>query len=160
MTLLYRITGSREIERLFPNAFFSSKRAMQQNDIKMDRVVNSIVLLCTNETVVSKIFKLMQNKKSGGHDGSRNEVLKSCSPVIDALIATISNRCLQEEFYLKTLKKAKIVPIQKKCDSFQPQKYTSTSFLNSAREVFQKFMQKQLINFCEKNNILTINQFG
>ena len=41
----------------------SSKIAKQHNDIKMDRVENSIVLLKTNETEVTKKFKLMRNKK-------------------------------------------------------------------------------------------------
>ena len=41
----------------------SPKKAKQRNDIKMDRVENSIVLLKTNETEVTKKFKLMRNKK-------------------------------------------------------------------------------------------------
>ena len=72
----------------------SSKIAMQHNDIKKDRVVNSMVLIITNKTELTKMIKLMRNKKSLRHDGISNKILKYCSPVIDTVIANIFKRYL------------------------------------------------------------------
>ena len=67
---------------------------MQNNDVKSDRVVKSMVSLDANETEVTKIIKLMRNRKSSGHDGIDNKILKCCPPVIDTVIAKVLNRCL------------------------------------------------------------------
>ena len=92
MTLLYRIQKNWILRIEVPR--LSSKIAMQNNDVKSDRVVKSMVSLDANETEVIKIIKLMRNRKSSGHDGIDNKILKCCPPVIDTVIAKVLNRCL------------------------------------------------------------------
>ena len=84
--------------------------------------------------------------------------MKCSSPVIDTVIAKILNRWLHEQCFPKSLKIAKVMPIHKKGDRFQPQNYRSITSLTSFSKVFEKLLQKRLIKFSDKNNISTINQ--
>ena len=39
-----------------------------------------------NESEVTKILRKMKNKKSTGHDGISNEILKCCSPLLNVIL--------------------------------------------------------------------------
>ena len=53
-----------------------------QHKYEVDKFEKSLVLNYTNELENSKIVAILKNKKSSGHDGISNEILKSCSPII------------------------------------------------------------------------------
>ena len=40
-----------------------------------------MVLSHTNEDEVSNVLRKIENKKSAGHNGMSNEILKCCSPI-------------------------------------------------------------------------------
>ena len=61
------------------------------------------VLHQTNESEVTKILKKLKNKKSTGHDGISNDILKCCSPIIDRLPARAINYCLLERIFPDSL---------------------------------------------------------
>ena len=125
-----------------------SKIAKQHNDIKIDRA-SKIIVEQFKKTEVIKLIKLMRNKKSSGHDRNSNNILKCCSPANDTVIAKFFNRCLKEQCFSKFLKIPKIVPIHKKGDRFQPQKYKANSLVTSINKVFEKLSQKWLIKFLD-----------
>ena len=98
---------------------------------------------------VIKLIKVMRNKKSSGHDGINNNILKFCSPANDTVIAKFVNRCLKEQCFSKSLKIPKVVPIHKKGDRFQPQNYKANSLVTSISKVFEKLSRKWLIKFLD-----------
>ena len=55
-----------------------------------------MVLNYTNESEVSKIVSSLKNKKIKGPDGIRNEILKSCSPIIEKYVVGNFNNCIEK----------------------------------------------------------------
>ena len=75
-------------------------------------ILKSMIIPPTDHLKASKIIKQLKNKKSSGHDGISNELLKCCSPVIDSFLANAINRAINEHVFPETLKVAKSFPIQ------------------------------------------------
>ena len=72
-----------------------------------------MVLNYTNELEVSKIVTSLKNKKSSGHDGISNEILESCSPIIEKHLVGSFNNCIEKQFFPECLKLAKVLPLFK-----------------------------------------------
>ena len=65
------------------------------NKNKINRVKETMVTTPTNTQEVAKILKHLENKKSCGHDGISNEILKCCSPVIEPFLAKLFNEMIE-----------------------------------------------------------------
>ena len=63
----------------------------------------------TDETEVGKTRKQMKNKKSSGHDGITNEILKCCSPIIETYLAKTFNNCFEGGTFPSSFKIAKVI---------------------------------------------------
>ena len=121
---------------------------------------NSMVIFNTDRLEVMKVISKLKNKKSYGHDGISNEILKCCSPIIEPYLANAFNKAISESVYPTSLKKAKVVPLFKKGDKKNPENYRPISLLSSLSKVFEKLLFERMVNFCEKNKLLTSAQFG
>jgi len=55
---------------------------------------------------------------------------------------------------------AKVIPIHKHGQTNTLGNYRPISLLNIISKIFEKIIYKRVINFLNKNNILTANQFG
>ena len=130
------------------------------NKIKIDRVKDSMVTNPTNSQEVTKILKHLKNKKSSGHDGISNEILKCCSPVIEPILAKIFNEMVESSIYPDWMKLAKITPLYKKGDRNLPENYRPISLISSLSKVFEKLLLKRMMSFCAKHKVLTSSQFG
>ena len=75
---------------------------------------NSIVIFPTDEPEIGKIISNLKNKKSHGHDGIRNEILKCCSPIVETYLPVAFNRAMEESKFPNAFKIAKIIPLFKK----------------------------------------------
>ena len=128
--------------------------------INITRVSKTMFLQPTDQWKVAKILKQMKNKKSYGLDGISNEFLKFCAPVIEPAIAAALNKCIEERTFANCLKTAKVIPIFKKGDKWKPEKYQPIKLLNSISKVLEKLLQSRKIKFCEKNGIISGNQYG
>ena len=138
----------------------SSKLPVVDPNIKITRVSKTMFLQPTDQWEVAKILKQMKNKKSYGLDGISNELLKCCSPVIEPAIAAAFNKCIEERTFPKCLKIAKVIPKFKKGEKRNPENYRPISLLSSISKIFEKLLQSGMIKFCEKNSIISGNQYG
>ena len=138
----------------------SSKLLLVDPNINIRRVSKSRFLQPTDQWELAKILKQMKNRKSYGLDGVSNEILTCCLPVIEPAIAAAFKKCNEERTFPKCLKIAKIILIFKKGDKIKPENYRPISLLNSISKVFEKLLQSRKIKFCEKNSIISENQYG
>ena len=55
-----------------------------------------MVIFPTDELEIRKNISNLKNKKSHGHDGISNEILKCCSPIDEPYLAVAFNRAIEE----------------------------------------------------------------
>ena len=67
-----------------------------------------MVLNNTTTEKITKIFRNLKNKKSAGHDGISNEILKCCSPIIEPYVADVFNKCLEQSIFPEPFKIASV----------------------------------------------------
>ena len=107
----------------------------------------TMVLNYTNQHEISKILAKMKNKKSSGHDGISNEILKCCSPVIENYLTNCFNNCIEKQFFPNSLKVAKVIPLYKKGNANDPGNYRPISLLSSLSKVFEKLLYHRWLVF-------------
>ena len=138
----------------------SAKFNSEKSSCNIRNNEKTMVLHQTNESEVTKILRKMKNKKSTGHDGISNEILKCCSPIIECHLARAINYCLLERIFPDSLKIAKVIPLYKKGKKTDPGNYRPISLLSTISKILEKILLKRMMNFCVKNNLLANNQFG
>ena len=70
------------------------------------------------------------------------------------------NKWISEGIFPRTMKIAKVIPIHKEGKKGSPCNYRPISILGSLSKIFEKVIQKGLIQYLEKFSLLTKNQFG
>ena len=113
-----------------------------------------MVLSYTNELEVSKVEGSLKNKKSSGHDGISNEILKCCSPITEKYSGRSFNDCIEKQVFPERLKFAKVLLLFKKGDESLPSKYRPISLLSSLSKVFEKLLHKRIVKFFNKTIFL------
>ena len=137
-----------------------SKLPIENLTLNMPANENSMVIFPTDELEIGKIISNLKNKKSHGHDGISNEILKCCSPIVEPYLANAFNRAIEESKFPSAFKIAKIIPLFKKGDRSKLENYRPISLLSSLSKVFEKLLYQRMINFCEINQLFTSAQFG
>ena len=150
------------LNKFFTNVgqFLAANVPPTKRTFRTERSSKSMVICGTDDLEKAKIIKLMKNKKSSGHDGISNEILKCCSPIIEKYLAIAFNDCIFQRKFPDTLKLAKVIPLYKKGDRKNPENYRPISLLSSLSKVFEKLLHKRMINFVNKNKLLSPEQFG
>ena len=121
---------------------------------------NSIIIVPTDELEIGKNVSNLKNKKSHGHDGISNEILKCCSPIVEPYLAVAFNRAIEESKFPSAFMIAKIISLFKKGDTAKLESSRPISLLSSFSKVFEKLLYQRIFNFCEKNQLFTSAQFG
>ena len=70
------------------------------------------------------------------------------------------NLSVQTGRYPTKLKIAKLIPIYKEDDDTEPGNYRPISLLSIFNRLFEKLMYTRLLNFMEKFDLLSNNQYG
>ena len=75
-------------------------------------------------------------------------------------IVLLFNQSVNQGTFPNRLKSAYIVPIFKKGSKTNANNYRPISLLHIFSKIFEKIMKKHLVQFIERNNVLSVNQFG
>ena len=102
----------------------------------------------------------MKNKKGYGLDGLSNEIPKGCLPVIEPAKTAAFNKSIEERTFPKCLKIAKVIQTFEKRGRRKPENCGPIGLLSSITKVFEKLFQSRMIKFCEKNSVISGNQYG
>lgn len=113
-------------------------------------------------TGVGKVKSLiidLNNKKSSGFDGISNFMIKKFPDATIKLFTILFNNCINNGYFPKAWKSAKIIPIKKKRNSITPEEFRPISLLSNIGKVFENILKGKLDSEFVINPI-PIFQFG
>lgn len=102
----------------------------------------------------------MPCKHSTGFDEISPFILKNCIEILCTPLAKIFNYAFHTAAYPDPLKLARVVPIHKNGDPTLPQNYRPISILSAINIVFEKLIAKRVLNFLDRESVLTPSQHG
>jgi len=109
---------------------------------------------------VEKVIDSLQSKNSCAADGISSKLLKHLKTVISKPITFIINQCLINGIFPDILKIARVKSLFKKGDVHDPNNYRPISILPSISKIFEKIIQKQIVQYFDENNLFFESQYG
>lgn len=113
----------------------------------------------TNKFEIMKIIDNLKLKK-GGVDKISAKTLKATSTVIADTLAYVFNLCIEKSIWPDALKTAEVIPIYKSGNKKEMSNYRPISLISNIAKIFEKIIHNRIIEFLNKNNIITKKQFG
>ena len=113
----------------------------------------------TTEIEIVEIINSLVSKRSSGHDGLSNCMLKKEKYVFARLLKPLINASIEQGRFPAGLKTANVIPIFKKGESSNLNNYRPISLLPVLSKVFEKIINKQLTTVID-NGYIDENQFG
>ena len=111
--------------------------------------------------VLSEIYDiLLVTNLNKSTIGVPRKSIKLASSYISECLTFISNQSLQQGVVPDILKISKVTPTDKGGEVTDPTSFLPISMLSTFAQIFEKRIQKQLINYIEKQKILFQFQFG
>ena len=115
----------------------------------------------TNLDQTRQILKHTNNKKSSGLDLIPNIVLKHLPNNITRDYCTIFNNLINNSYYPKAWKTAKIIPILKKGKNpSRPESYRPVSLVLNISKAFEKVILQQIISYSDEKALIPEQQYG
>ena len=121
---------------------------------------NSIFFTPINKNEILKIVSNLKDKKSAGHDGIDNYLLKKIITFIVDPLTHILNFSITSGLVPINMKIAKVIPIFKKGDKKEVNNYRPISLLTGISKILERIIYTRLINFLQVNDIFSNFQFG
>jgi hypothetical protein len=109
---------------------------------------------------ITKIVNKMKNKWTAGLDEIPSALIKKTINYILDPLCYLINQSLCLGVFPDVLKTAKIIPIYKKGDKKHTENYRPISILSSFSKILEGAMNKQLVLFLQKQNIISNEQHG
>ena len=115
----------------------------------------------TNYNQLNIIFSKLNNKKSSSFDGNPNTLIKRLSNKIKWYYTVLFNNALNNTYFPRKWKKAKLIVITKK-DKYgsSPANLRPISLLPNISKAYEMVINNSLAAFCAKNKVIPENQFG
>ena len=159
------ITNS--LAKYFSNVgqMFSSKITKPNNPIdyylnKIPRQQNSLFLSPTTPNEIMRLIEKLPNKRSSGHDGISNILLKELKVELSIILCDIFNESMQEGVFPEMMKLADVVPLYKSKTREEPTNYRPISLLLTLSKLLEKIIYKRTYEFLENNHSLFTSQYG
>ena len=108
---------------------------------------------------VFSVINTLKNKKCNINDFSPH-IIKSYSHLLALPIAQLFNQSITLGMFPQILKRASVIPLYKKGQKTDVNNYRPISLLNIFSKIFEKMMKKYLVDFIDRNNILSPSQFA
>ena len=125
-----------------------------------ESIPNSFFLEAVTEHEVRNEIGKINATKSPGYDGLSAKIIKLVANEISKPITQIFNQTFLTGNIPHQLKIALVTPIHKSNEDNKFDNYRPISVLTCFAKLLEKIMYKRLINFVEKNNILSEHQYG
>ena len=121
---------------------------------------NSLFFVPVHRNELIDIVHNLKNKKSTGHDGIDNVLLKKViNHVVDPLVH-VFNLSLTDGIVPDCMKISKIIPVYKKGKKDNICNYRPISLLTTFSKILERIVYVRLQNFLNKHNIISNFQFG
>ena len=123
-------------------------------------VRNSMVINCTDDSEIKSIIYGLNSHCAAGWDRITSSVLKTSADIITPSITWVFNLCLSHGIFPRVFKKAVFHPIYKKGSKDSFNNYRPISILSSLSKILEKLINKRLVSYLDKYNLLSSNQYG
>ena len=146
--------GDRLVEGLPNNLNLNFKQYLP------DPILNSFFLRPILREEIIKEIKLLNPRKSSGPDKIPVKLIQLCPEIFADNLAIIYNKAIESAVYPDDMKIARVVALFKKGERHSADNYRPISLLSCINKLFEKLVCKQLLAYCEANNIFYDFQFG
>lgn len=119
-----------------------------------------MVMLETNEDEVRSILQNLNTDSATRCDGISTKLLKMINHTIVPIVTKLTNLCIESGTFPNALKMSIINPIFKAGDRNSITNYRPIPILPALSMIVEKIMNRRLLAYLEKENILSNNQFG
>ena len=113
----------------------------------------------TVEEVYAAILN-MSNSSSLDIYNLNSKLLKYAAQFICEPLTHIFNSCISNCVFPEYLKFTKVIPVYKKGSQMEFSNYRPISIIPVVSKVFERLLNKQVINYLEENSLFSICQFG
>ena len=124
-----------------------------------DRVSKSFFLKPFIEADIIKYINSLNNNKSSRSDLPRIQFLQISAEIIAPTITELFNQCIAQSIFPTSFKLAEIIPIHKTGAKSDMNNYRPIALLSPFSKIFELHLQKCLIEFFNKNNVINKKQF-
>ena len=140
----------------------SLKEDLHQSDLphfprRCDTVLSQVRF---RPTTVRRYLKGLDVSKATGPDGIPARVLKQCAAELSQPLSQLFSLCFQHGTQPSLWKTANVVPIHKKRSRTAVQNYRPVSLLSVLSKVMEKVVNRRIMTYLEKENLLSKHQFG
>ena len=109
---------------------------------------------------VRKLLNGLNMHKATGPDGVSPRLLKTLSDELAPVLTVLFQASINQGILPQEWKKANVVPIFKKGERSKAENYRPTSLTSVICKMLEHVLCSQILDQCDKNNILTNAQFG
>lgn len=121
---------------------------------------NSLALFLTDENEIKAIINSLRTSSAPGIDKITTTTLKKIILHVTKPITYLCNMSLQQGVFPDICKTSIVCPIYKSGDKCDPSNYRPISLLSTISKILEKLVNKRLVSFLEKNNLISEQQFG
>ena len=107
-----------------------------------------------------KLMKQLPNKRSSGHDGINNIVLKEISEYICIPLTDLFNESMKTGVFPDVMKIAEVVPLYKGKSRHEVENYRPISLLLTISKLLEKLVYSRVYDFLISSNQLYESQYG
>lgn len=122
--------------------------------------MSSLVFLATDHKEIFNVVLNLKSKSAPGWDNIQTNFLKLSSHVLIPIICHLVNLCLDQGIFPKIFKQSIITPVYKGGDRDDVSNYRPISVLPSISKVLEKIINKRLLGYLDKYNIISKHQYG
>ena len=147
--------------------YFASKCSLGQNDLTENntpatrqRTQKSIGSVHFRPATVRRELRRLNSSKAIGPDNIPARVLKECADALCKPLSRLFSLCYAKGRQPALWKTARVVPIHKKKSKAQPNNYRPISLLSIISKVMEAIVNRTIVNFLEKEDLLSAHQFG
>lgn len=162
------VSKTKDIANKF-NHYFANVGINMRNSIKPDRnytpirpktISNTIFFNPATREEILKHINQLKNNKAHGIDEIRAEHLKIIAEDISEPLKEIINLCFLQGKFPEVLKTSLVTPIYKSGDQKEMSNYRPISLITNITKIVEKCIKSRIIEFIEKYNIISKNQYG
>lgn len=134
----------------------------QYNEIFSQRIhiKSSFYMKPTSTEEVLDIISSLKNNKAPGFDDINSTLVKNIAPSIIDVLTFLINFSLSSGEFPDCLKRAIVIPVFKRGDNMLPDCFRPISLLSVFAKIIEKIVKIRLINFLNKHNFFSLNQYG
>ena len=157
----YFVTDFKEKANIF-NLFFVNQCNLLENGSAIPEVVFKTNHRLNNITFsnddISKILKTLNPNKAHGYDGISIKMILLCVDTISSPLSKIFKTAIENGIFPDEWKKGNVVPVHKKENKQLIKNYRPISLLPIFGKMFEKIIYKNLFEYFQNNNFLSIHQ--